>query len=84
MVVSCAMGSFSNGRTAAEHKAVYAAQVRALRALAKELKIPAAEAEGLIEEALVAALVQKRTGEPEKWLAATLTAAAKRRVEGGG
>lgn len=64
-----------------ELAAAYDKHAQALRTLARELHIPDAEAEELIEDALIAALVQKTSVDVEEWLAATLTAAANCRGE---
>ncbi len=77
------MAPDSRGASPAELAASYDKHAKALQALARELHIPDAEAEELIEDALIAALVQKTSVDIEKWLAATLTAAAKQRQKGG-
>lgn len=77
------MSSGFRGAPPADLAAAYDKHARALQALAKELHIPAAVAEELIDDALIAALVQKTTGDIEKWLAASLTAAAQQRQKGG-
>lgn len=73
------MSSDFRGTSPAELAAAYDKHAQALQALARELHVPDAEAEELIEDALIAALVQKTSVDIEKWLAATLTAAAKQR-----
>jgi hypothetical protein len=71
------------GATQAEIEAAHEKHTRALRALAKKLQIPAPAADALIEEVLHSALLLKANVDIDQWLAASLTAAAKRLRERG-
>lgn len=64
-------------------RTVYRARRRSLRALAKELQIPDTAAEQLIDDILYATLLRPPKTDPDRFLAAALTAAAKRLKEQG-
>lgn len=83
MVVCVAMSPRSPGATRAELVAAHERRSRALRALARKLQIPAAAADQLIEDVLHASLVLRSNVDVDRWLAASLTAAAKRLRERG-
>jgi DNA-directed RNA polymerase specialized sigma24 family protein len=77
------MGSDPRGTPEAEAAAAYGAHARALRRLARKLEVPPAEVEGLVQDALYASFLRKPNVEIGKWLAAVVTAAAKRYRERG-
>lgn len=77
------MGSDLRGTPEAEVVAAYGAHSRALRKLARELEVPASEVDGLVRDAFYAAFLRKPNVEIGKWLAAVVTAAAKRYRERG-
>jgi hypothetical protein len=55
-----------------ELTAAYTQQYTALALMAEELHIPAEEADELIPVILLATLLEKPTGDPDKWLAGAL------------
>ena len=71
------------GGSDSELRAVYDGRVNALRELAQELGIPPAEAAQWIDEALHASLLLKGDLDADRWLAASMRQAAKRRTERG-
>ncbi len=72
---------FDPGATDAEILKTIGRYIRTIRALAGELDIPASAVDGLIDEMLTAALMVRSNLDPERWIAGTVHAAAKRYAE---
>jgi hypothetical protein len=69
------------GGSDTELRAVFDSRIDALRKMAQELGIPPAEAARWIDQALHASLLLKGNLDVDRWLAASMRQAAKRRTE---